>query len=52
MPRMAPPPLGREIVGAEIEFVAGAESFPLPFDSLASATVASTIVDPSVKTIL
>ena len=42
IPRMAPPPLGREIVGAEIWFVAGAESVPLPFGPLSSATDVST----------
>ena len=42
IPRMAPPPLGREMVGAEIWFVAEAESVPLPFGPLSSATDAST----------
>lgn len=42
IPRMAPPPLGREMVGAETWFVAEEDSILLPFGPLSSATNAST----------
>ena len=42
IPRMATPTLEREIVGAEIWFVAEEESFPFPLSPLSSTTAAST----------